>query len=67
MNKLKKAALIVALTAVTYVLAHHQATMWRGYEAIGGELLIWILPAAVWAVKHTVADWARDIMQNIKK
>ena len=62
-DKLIKAATAAALTAVTYEIAHHQAVVWRGYEAVGGELLIWILPAAVWAVRRAVADWINEIRE----
>ncbi len=62
-DKLWKAAVIMALTVITYEIAHHQATARRGYEAVGGELLIWILPAMAWAVRRTVADWLNEIRE----
>lgn len=65
-DKLIKAIVIMALTAITYEIAHHQAVAWRGYEAVGGELLIWILPAAVRAVRRTVADWAAEIKEVVR-
>lgn len=55
--------MIMALTAITYEIAHHQAVAWRGYDAVGGELLIWALPAAAWAVRRTVADWVAEIKE----
>ncbi len=60
-DRLIKAIMIMALTAITYEIAHHQSVAWRGYDAVGGELLIWILPAAIWAVRSTVADWVTEI------
>lgn len=62
-DKLWKTVMVMALTAITYELAHHQAVAWRGYDAVGGELLIWILPAAIWAVRRTVADWVAEIKE----
>lgn len=62
-DKLIKAIAIMALTAITYELTHHQAVAWRGYEAVGGELLIWVLPLALWAVRRTVADWVAEIRE----
>lgn len=62
-DRLWRLAAIMALTAITYEIAHNQAVAWRGYEAVGGELLIWILPAAIWAVRRTVADWICEIRE----
>lgn len=62
-DKLWWAAAVFLLTALTYELAHHQATAWRGYEAVGGELLIWALPAMLWALRRTAADWTVEIKE----
>lgn len=62
-DRLIKAIVIMAMTTVTYEIAHYQAVAWRGYDAVGGELLIWILPAAIWAVRRTVADWITEIQE----
>lgn len=62
-DKLWRLAGVLAVTAITYTIAHQQATAWRGYEAVGGELLILILPATAWAVRRTVDDWAAMIKE----
>lgn len=38
---------ISAATIAAYLLAHNAATMQRGYEAIGGEMFIFLIPAFI--------------------
>ena len=50
-----------AIAIVLYLAARSRATAWRGYEAVGGELLILGLPAYIHAIVPTLRDWAREI------
>lgn len=46
-----KIALLAAGTVILYHLAHEYATIQRGYEAIGGEILIPLAPLVIWLAK----------------
>ena len=49
----KKMFLFAAITAATvtaYTAAHDFATLERGYEAIGGEMFIPLLPVLIWLI-----------------
>ena len=52
-----------AIAVVLYLAARSRATAWRGYEAVGGELLILGLPMYIRSVLPTLRDWARDIRE----
>lgn len=45
------AAAITAATVTVYLLAHQAATFERGYEALGGEMFVFIIPLLVWGAK----------------
>ena len=38
----------------------------RGYEAIGGEYLLLLLPAIYYTGKRTVLDWITDLRELTK-
>lgn len=46
-----------AAGAVLWAAAHAAATAARGYEAVGGEFLLLLMPLWVWAAAALVADW----------
>lgn len=50
-------AVVLWITAELYAAASARALLERGYEAIGGEAFIWLLPLAVCALKRWAA-WA---------
>ena len=52
-----------AAAVVLYLAARSRANAWRGYEAVGGELLILGLPMYIHSVLPTLRDWARDIRE----
>ena len=49
--------MIYLVTIALYLFAHGEAVVWRGCEAVGGELLILTLPFWWRSVKQTVVDW----------
>lgn len=49
-------AAITAVGVSLAVAAHGPATAWRGYDAIGGEALIALLPLWALAVEAVVRD-----------
>lgn len=60
--------LILTLLAIfLFVVGHRFATMERGYQAIGGELLLAILPYVIYyCAIPTVCDMARDIRDLLR-
>lgn len=49
-----------AAGAVAFLAAHDWATAWRGYEAVGGEFLLLLLPLWVWVAEMLVTDWREE-------
>lgn len=47
-----KTAMLAAGIVILYHLAHEYATIQRGYEAIGGEAFIPLIPALIWLSKN---------------
>ena len=47
-KKALKFLLIAGITVVAYTVAHRIATAWRGYEALGGEAFIILVPFYLW-------------------
>lgn len=47
-----KTALLAAGAVILYHYAHACATAQRGYEAIGGEILIPLVPLLIWLAKN---------------
>lgn len=54
-----------AAAVVLYLAARSHANAWRGYEAVGGELLILGLPMYIHSVLPTLRDWVRDIREEM--
>ena len=48
---------VAALGAVAFLAAHDWATARRGYEAVGGEFLLLLLPLWVWVAARVAEDW----------
>lgn len=57
---------ITAATIAVYLFAHDTATVQRGYEAIGGEIFIFLIPAfVVWfapKAKELFKGAAKDVL-----
>lgn len=51
------------LTIALYLWAMDAVPPARGYEAIGGEDLIWGLPIYIEVVGRTLKDWIREIRE----
>ena len=51
---------VLWITVELYAAASAYALLERGYEAIGGEVFIWLLPAAIYALKR----WAARAIQR---
>ena len=57
MKKDKGFWLVTVAAVVLYALARHQAQAWRGYAAVGGELLILFIPVAYKALQRVWEDF----------
>jgi len=55
----------VLLAVALYLWARSMAQAARGYNAVGGELLILGLPWYIEAIGRTVKDWIREIREGL--
>ena len=54
-------AAVLLATAAAFAWGKATARIERGYEAIGGEYLLLLLPAIYYVGKRTILDWFMDI------
>lgn len=59
-------ATVLLVTALAFVWGKQTARIERGYEAIGGEYLLLLLPAIYYTGKQTILDWIADIKERKK-
>ena len=59
-------AAVLLMTAATFAWGRATARIERGYEAIGGEYLLLLLPAIYYAGKRTILDWIAEF-RELKK
>lgn len=52
---------VLVITGTAFMLGKGAALAERGYEAVGGEYLLLLLPVVYYAGKRTVLDWAAEI------
>ena len=52
-SKFVKIMAVIAVTLKAYNVLHEYATRCRGYEAIGGEIMVFVLPIIVWIAVDT--------------
>lgn len=58
---------VLLLTALAFVWGKQTARIERGYEAIGGEYLLLLLPAIYYTGKQTILDWGAEIRELWKE
>ena len=51
---------------VIYLYAREEALVWRGYEAVGGEILLLFLPIVAKVIAQTASEW-RELFSSDKK
>ena len=56
-------AAVLLMTALTFAWGKQTALAERGYNAIGGEYLLLILPAMYYTGKRTILDWVTEIRE----
>lgn len=59
-------AAVLLVTAAAFVWGKQTAHIQRGYEAIGGEYLLLLIPAIYYAGKRTILDWISDLREMRK-
>lgn len=57
-------AAVLLLTAAAFAWGKQTALVERGYEAIGGEYLFFLLPAIYYTGKRTILDWIADLREQ---
>ena len=63
---LLEVAVVLLVTALAFAWGKATARIERGYEAIGGEYLLLLLPAIYYAGKRTILDWIADLREPWK-
>ena len=56
-------AIVLLVTALTFAWGKQTALAERGYNAIGGEYLLLLLPAMYYTGKRTILDWVTEIRE----
>ena len=51
---------------VIYLYAREEALVWRGYEAVGGEILLLFLPIVAKVIAQTASEWS-ELFSSDKK
>ena len=59
-------AAVLLMTALAFAWGKQTALAERGYNAIGGEYLLLLLPAMYYTGKRTTLDWIADL-RELKK
>ena len=59
-------AAVLLMTALAFAWGKQTALAERGYNAIGGESLLLLLPAMYYTGKQTILDWIADL-RELKK
>lgn len=55
---------VLLVTVLAFAWGKQTALAERGYEAIGGEYLLLLLPAIYYAGKRTLLDWITDLQEQ---
>ena len=56
-------AVVLLVTTLAFAWGIRTAWMERGYEAIGGEYLLLLLPAIYYVGKWTILEWVTEIRE----
>lgn len=54
---------VLLITGTAFMWCKGAALAERGYEAIGGEYLLLLLPAIYYTGKRTILDWVTEIRE----
>lgn len=57
-------AAVLLMTALAFAWGKQTALAERGYNAIGGEYLLLLLPAMYYTGKRTILNWIADLREQ---
>lgn len=74
MRRKKKSRLAAAeflavfiVTAVVFIKSMGYALAWRGYEAVGGEFMLLLLPIIYYETKRIILDYVADFVELYRR
>ena len=53
---------VLIVTAVVFIKSRGYALSWRGYEAVGGEFMLLLLPIIYYEAKRIILDYVADFV-----
>ncbi len=53
---------VLIVTAVVFIKSRGYALAWRGYEAVGGEFMLLLLPIIYYEEKRIILDYVADFV-----
>ena len=54
---------VLIVTAVVFIKSRGYALAWRGYEAVGGEFMLLLLPIIYYEAKRIILDFVADFVE----
>ena len=51
---------VLIVTALVFIKSRGYALAWRGYEAVGGEFMLLLLPIIYYEAKRIILDYVAD-------
>lgn len=53
---------VLIVTAVVFIKSRGYALAWRGYEAVGGEFMLLLIPIIYYEAKRIILDYVADFV-----
>ena len=58
---------VLIVTAVVFIKSMGYALAWRGYEAVGGEFMLLLLPIIYYEAKRIILDYVADFVDLYRR
>ena len=58
---------VLIVTAVVFIKSRGYALAWRGYEAVGGEFMLLLLPIIYYEAKRIILDYVADFVELYRR
>ena len=58
---------VLIVTAVVFIKSMGYALAWRGYEAVGGEFMLLLLPIIYYEAKRIILDFVVDFVELYRR
>lgn len=58
---------VLIVTAVVFIKSRGYALAWRGYEAVGGEFMLLLLPIIYYEAKRIILDFVADFVELYRR